>query len=531
MSVARAAADAPRTPHAGWLDTSLLLLAGAVLFAAGIADYPLWDPGEGRNAQAAREMARAGRWLVPLLYGEPYYDKPAPFYWLLLGFQRLLGESELALRAPSVLASLGTLGALHRFALPRFGRRAAALAALIYVTSPEVVALARFCNFDATLTFCLTTATVAWLCWLERRDRFPWLAYLAMGLGVLVKGPVAVVLPLLTVIACAWRRGCLRAALRVARPLAGALVVGALVLPWLVAAGIADPAYVHTFLVGHNVERFLGSGFGHERGLLFYAPVVMGGMFPWSLLLPVALLAPVRGAARDDVVCWAAVVLVFFSIAEAKLATYVLPAFPPLAAWLGASLAALVDARVTRALRWLRAAFAAWAAALLLLPIAVGGFLWVTYPELWWGTAWTLPLPLFAWLGLRRMRGEAAHPLAVCLLFAAVNAYIVTAFYLRAAPLVSRVASDAEIARLAQQLAPDATIVGFRIQPASLSYYAHAPVRRADRPEEIGASAREGPLLIVTRRRHEPLLRAAGIPLYVWLDTRRHLLYATMPVS
>jgi len=129
------------------------------------------------------------------------------------------------------------------------------------------------------------------------------------------------------------------------------------------------------------------------------------------------------------------------------------------------------------------------------------------------------------------MARDAFRPLALCVLLAAVNAYVVTAFYLRGAPLVSQVVSDARIARLARELAPHATIVGFRIQPASLSFYASAPVRRARLPEEVGAAAQKGPVLIVTRRRHEPLLRAAGIPLHVWLDTRRHLLYATMPVS
>jgi len=508
-----------------------VLAAGALLFAMGLADYPLWDPGAGRNAQAAREMARAGRWLVPLLYGEPYYDKPAPFYWLLRAFQHVLGEGELALRLPSVLASLGTVAALHRFAWRRFGRTAAALAAVVYLTSPEVVALARFCNFDATLTFFLTIATLSWLRWLERREGVPWLAYVAMGLGVLVKGPVAVLLPVLVAGVCALRRHCFVGALRAARPLTGALVVGVLVAPWLVGAALDDPDYVRTFLVGHNIERFLSSAFGHERGFAFYVPVLLGGLFPWSLLLPAALLARPRSAAENDLLCWSAVVLLFFSLAEAKLATYILPAFPALALVLGATVATLAQPLPARALRWLRGAVVVWAAVLFLLPVAIGAFVWRTYPDLWWGSAWTLPLPLFAWLSLRRLRGAGLRPLAVCVLFAAVNAYLVTSFYLRAAPLVSRVASDADIALLARRLAPDATIVGFRIQPASLSYYAHAPVRRANLPEEIREAASAGPLLIVTRRRHEPLLREAGIPLYVWLDTKRHLLYATMPVS
>jgi 4-amino-4-deoxy-L-arabinose transferase-like glycosyltransferase len=527
-------ADAARWPRGAWLDTVLLAAAAAVLFGAGIGDYPLWDPGEGRNAQAAREMARAGAWLVPRIYGEPYYDKPAPFFWLLSAFQSALGDGEIAVRLPSVLATLGTLAVLHRFALRSFGRRVAALAAVIHATSPEVVALARFCNFDATLTFFLTTASIGWLAWLDGRRRFPLVPYVAMGLGALVKGPVAILLPVLVLVACAGLRREIREVLRAARPLAGACVVGALVLPWIGAAAAEDPRYVETFLVGHNVERYLSSEYGHARGLLFYLPVVLGGMFPWSLLLPAAALAPRGGTRRErEVLAWAVVVLGFFTLADAKLATYVLPAFPPLALWLALRVDGILRAEGVpgRVARLVRGAVGIWAGVLVVLPVALASWLWSAYPELLRGALWAAPLPLVAWLGARLVLRGTLRPLAACAAFAAANAYLLGVFYLGAAPLVSRVASDADIARLAHRLAPQATIVGFRIQPASLSYYARAPVRRANLPEEVRAAAREGPLLIVTRRRHEALLREAGVPLYVWLDTRRHLLYATIPAS
>lgn len=522
-------APAPAKSRDGWLDTLVLLGGALVLFALDVGAYPLWDPGEGRNAQAAREMAADGRWLVPLLYGEPYYDKPAPFFALLRAFQALLGESELALRLPSVVASLGTLLLLHRFALPRYGRRTAALAGVIYATSPEVVVLARFCNFDATLAFLVTAAVVAWLSWLDERRAFPWQAWTAMGLGVLIKGPVAIVLPLLIALACAYRRGVLADAARAARPLRGMLVLGAVVLPWLLPATITDPDYVRTFLVRHNVERYLSSGFEHVRNPLFFLPVIAGGMFPWSLLVPVAALS--RRRALEPAI-WAGVIILFFSLGQAKLATYVLPAFPGLALWIACGVTAATAVRVPRARRLLRAAVAVWAGLLVLLPVGLLVYVRTTYPELTSAVAWSAPLPLLAWLGARRIRAERLRPIAVCAVFAAVNVALLVIFYARATPFVSHVASDAAIAHAAQRLAPGATILGFKIQPASLSYYAAGgAVRRARDTDEIRAAASRGPLLIVTRRRHERTLRAAGIPLYVWLDTRRHLLYATVPVS
>jgi len=73
-------------------------------------------------------------------------------------------------------------------------------------------------------------------------------------------------------------------------------------------------------------------------------------------------------------------------------------------------------------------------------------------------------------------------------------------------------------------------LFAFRIQPASLAWYARVPVRRTRDEREIAAAARRGPVLVVTRARHAGRLRDAGIVLEPRLDTRRHLLYATVPV-
>ena len=517
------------TSGASSADAAALLALAALVLLPGLGAYPLWDPGEGRNALAAREMAEAGRWVVPLLYGEPYHDKPAPLFALLRLAQALLGESELALRLPSALATLGTLLLLHRFARARVGRAAALLAGAAYATSPEVVALGRYCNFDAPLTFFVTWATLAWLAWLDERRGTPWVAWVAMGLGVLVKGPVAIVLPLAVAALSAWRRGILRDAARAARPLRGTLVVAAIVLPWLVPAALADPEYVRTFLLRHNVERYLSGAFTHARGPLYFVPVIAGGFFPWSLLLPAAVLwAPWRGRAADAAI-WAGVVIVFFSLGKAKLATYVLPAFPALSLWLGIVLANAPRALAPRAGRLLRGAALLWVAVLLVLPFAALAYARIAWPELTHavGAAWALPLVAgLAWL---RLRADRFAVRTVCLVFAAGNVLALTSFYLNAAPVVSRAASDAQLAAAVRDAG--LPVFGFRIQPATLAWYARVPVRRTLDEQEIAAAARRGPVLVVTRARHAQKLRDAGVALEVRLDTRRHLLYATNPVQ
>lgn len=505
-----------------------LLPAAAALFLSGLGDYALWDPEEGRHAEIARRLGDGGRWLVPQLYGTPYYDKPTGFYWLLRATFATLGTTELAARLPSALATLGTLVLLHRFARRHFGGRTAITGAVIYATMPLVVMLGRYCNLDAVLAFFVTWATLRFLDWIPGpRTRAPWSAYLAMALGTLVKGPVALLLPCSTALLVALRRGGAWRALRAAAPIGGLLLVGLLVGPWLAGTAVDEPPYLQTFFLEHNLQRFLSSEFEHVRDPTYFVRILPVLLLPWSLLLPAAL-GPGREHAgakmRGDLLIWAAVVIGFFSIGRAKLASYVLPAMPPLALWLGARLTEPAPEREAR----IRGALRLWAYALLAVPPGLYGWARFDHPELVPASAWSLVVIPIAGAALYAAR-TAPERLAVPVL-ALGNALLFGVFYNAAAPAVSSVASDRALARAAAAR-PDLAAAGFRIQPASFSFYSEKEVPRIDAVRELRARLRHGPLFIVTRRRHEPSLTEAGIPLHEWLDNGRHVLYATVPRS
>src|SRR5215470_8331229 len=73
----------------------------------------LLDPDEAHYAELTREMLRSGSWLVPLLDGRPYIDKPVLFHWFQGASVWLLGESEFAARLPSALAALALFGVVR----------------------------------------------------------------------------------------------------------------------------------------------------------------------------------------------------------------------------------------------------------------------------------------------------------------------------------------------------------------------------------------------------------------------------------
>src|SRR5215831_2399933 len=83
----------------------------------------LLDPDEAHYAQLTREMSRANQWLVPLLNGRPFIDKPVLYHWLQAVSVRVFGESEWAWRLPSALAAVGLLVLIRWIASQTFVRR------------------------------------------------------------------------------------------------------------------------------------------------------------------------------------------------------------------------------------------------------------------------------------------------------------------------------------------------------------------------------------------------------------------------
>src|SRR3954451_7691021 len=66
----------------------------------------LLDPDEAHYAEMTREMLHSHSWLVPLLDGRPFIDKPVLFHWLQGASVLLLGETEFAARLPTALSAV-----------------------------------------------------------------------------------------------------------------------------------------------------------------------------------------------------------------------------------------------------------------------------------------------------------------------------------------------------------------------------------------------------------------------------------------
>jgi 4-amino-4-deoxy-L-arabinose transferase-like glycosyltransferase len=314
-----------------------LLLAAAVLLGLflNLGAMPLFDVDEGAFSEATREMLARGDYVSTWLNGQPRYDKPILIYWLQAASVSLLGLDEFALRLPSALAAGAWIAAIAAFGRRHLDRDNGYAAAFIAATTAGVMVIGRGAIADALLNLFLALAMFdihryavdgrpAW-----RRRAFLW-----MGLGMLTKGPVALLVPgAASLLAFALQRRT-RDWWRAVRDPAGWAILLAVAMPWyLLEYGQRGEAFLAGFFMRHNLERFLSPLQGHGGGPLYYMPAILVLLLPYTglFLRTLSGLRRVKATPLDSFLwSWFLFVYVFFSLAGTKLPHYLLYGATPL---------------------------------------------------------------------------------------------------------------------------------------------------------------------------------------------------------
>jgi len=365
-------------------DLSILCAVALAAFVLALGRGAVTDADEAYYAEAAREMVESGDWTTPTFNYEPRFQKPILYYWLAAAAYEVGGVSAFAARLPSALSGLGLVAVAWLVGRRWINARTGLLAGLVTASNFGYVFMARAALPDLPLAFFVTLATWSGCEWLAvgtrtlpadesagdpRRAR-GWLllASAAMALGFLMKGPVAVILPVGVVVivgAALWWADGRRPRMAWFDPLVAVALFVALAAPWFVAmVDVHGTGYLERFFVGENVERFATERYNDPRPFWYYVPILLGGLLPWTGVLVLWLPRTRRvltGTSRITAVewtliAWAVVPLVFYSISIGKQPRYVLPCLPPLAVLVAATidkrLAALGDRPVDRGLAW-----------------------------------------------------------------------------------------------------------------------------------------------------------------------------------
>lgn len=326
----------------------LPLLLGVFLLAylLPLGSHGLWIPDETRYAQISQGMLLSGDWVSPHFMGLRYFEKPAAGYWVIAASQALFGQNLFGVRFASAL-SMG-LSVLLCFLIARRlwnEPRKSFACALLYMSFTVVAGQAGYANLDPQFTFWVNLSLVALWFALDSDRRGPrltgWAVLgLACGMGFMTKGFLAWLLPVLIALPFMiwqkrWRE------LLVYGPVA-IIVAIAVSLPWALAIHSQQPDYWRFFFWHEHIRRFAGDDAQHDAPWWFYLPLLVAFSLPWVALLPSALRQAwtTRGQVRIGfLLLWLVMPLLFFSLSNGKLPSYILPCLLPLALLLGHTLA------------------------------------------------------------------------------------------------------------------------------------------------------------------------------------------------
>jgi len=309
-----------------------VFIVAALNFFFHLGTYGFWEPDEARYGEIAREMLALRDYIVPHLNYVAYVEKPPLLYWLTALSYRVLGINEFAARVIPALSALIGVVATFIFAARTMGRRRAIMAAAILSTAPLYAAMAQVLTTDMLLTALITIAIFALLLHFQEGGIWCWIAYLAMALATLTKGPIGLAMPALTMLIFLWWERALKGALRRFHALGGGLAMLAIIAPWFIAISIREPGFLDFYFVGEHLRRFFQPSFSHGEPFYFYVPVILAGLLPWSLLVPFLTWRRMpTNPARRYCVIGSIAIIATFSAASGKLIPYVLPAFPLLA--------------------------------------------------------------------------------------------------------------------------------------------------------------------------------------------------------
>lgn len=318
-----------------------LIAASYFFFMFGNGILSLTEPDEVFYSQTAREMTRQHSLFTPYLFGQPQFEKPVLFYWLLQASYALLGETSFAARFfPALFASLGLLAVYWLGILGFRDRKKAFLSAFLLMSSGLYAGLARTVLIDMVFTVLILYALLSFF-WAythsERRGAGMILFFVFSALAVLAKGPLGAAITLGTVMSFLFYKRNIRF-LFSRESLGGFLLFMVIALPWhLLMIHRYGSAFTQEFFINDHIRRFLEAEHHANDTFYFYPLSLACCLYPWGLFAIMGLLAAFKNIRKNisDIhvflLCWVTFVFVIFSPAHSKLVSYIFPLYPALA--------------------------------------------------------------------------------------------------------------------------------------------------------------------------------------------------------
>lgn len=340
-----------------WLTMAGFILVGLILFRfATIVHLPYLDPSESRYALIAKIMSEDGELFAPKVYKDgvvtPFLSKPPLHFWLEIICIKILGMNRISVRLPSFISALIMLALTCYTAFRLFNREKAIISGLLLFTSGLFFYMSGSTLVDMTLSAAVTGVMVSFLfSSLEQlqTERAIWKAlfFFFLGIGMLTKGPIAIVFPGISIFLwCAitreWKK------LMELPWIKGSIFFLAVTAPVFLLIEKSNPGFLKYFFINENLMRYFIKDYGDRFGSghrYFYGTswlFLLAAFCPWTFVFLPSLIEQIRnGLIKNKLflyfICWGIGPALFLTFARQLLGTYLLPSMGGLALFTAAT--------------------------------------------------------------------------------------------------------------------------------------------------------------------------------------------------
>lgn len=321
----------------------VLVLASLLCCLPGFFTIPPTDRDESRFAQASKQMVETGNFIDIRFQGEARHKKPVGIYWLQAAAVKVSGLGAAApiwvYRLPSLFAAIAAVLLTYWALLPVIGQRESLIAALLLAGTVMLGFEAKIAKTDAVLLATIVGAMGALLRAVRdpqaaRRGAPSLIFWIAIGIGLLIKGPVTAMVAVLSGLAIAARRRSLDF-VKALRPWRGITIALLIALPWFIAIAFETGGAFFKESIGHDLLAKIGDSAEQHWGPPgYYLALLWIFAWPAAPFLPLVFGYLWRHRRSDDLfllLAWLAPTWLVFEIFSTKLPHYVLPTYPALA--------------------------------------------------------------------------------------------------------------------------------------------------------------------------------------------------------
>lgn len=352
-------------------------IISGILLSLNMGGLSIYALDEAKNASCAREMWESEEWIVPTFNGELRTDKPPLHYYFMGMAYEFFGVNEWAARLFSMFFGVGTILLVFIFTERYINRQTAWWAAVVIWASLHFAIQFHMAVPDPYLIFWLTAAHFTFFAFNQENKRiYLYLCFVAIGLGVLTKGPMAIALPGLVMLLFLWLSGRLSwKTVWKHEPWTGVIIVALVAVPWYyLVHQKTGGEWTEGFFFKHNLNRFSKTMEGHGGIFLLTFVYVLAGMLPYTVYLPQAIARAWQQRKEKELLLFALIVLAsftgFFAISSTKLPNYTVPVYPFVAVLIGYLLQQSSLYGETKISRW-KISLGIYLFVMLILPLGV----------------------------------------------------------------------------------------------------------------------------------------------------------------